>query len=284
MKKLLAMVCAMALCASCFALTACGNSSSNESGSAASSESSAAAAAEEGFAGDWKLAAAEGDGVTFAGEFKAMYQAESSIDLTLGENGKGTLSFDDESEEITWEEVDDTNAKLTVSRTLFDDKNLSSSEAAGEEDSITVDIVLEDGELSIPLGNRSYADTMIFTRDGEIAKLPDLDVSKAEEITSADVLKGTWTLTAVDVSSLLMYGESENLAALISQDSVEIEFKDNGVVDVMGTESTYEVTDSGTTIEINDTDFTLRMAGDDLLLEYPEETTGIQMVERFSKE
>ncbi len=296
MRKLLGIVCAIALCMACFALVACGNSSSSGDASAAggsaatasdsaSAEGSSSAASEdETFIGDWKLAAAEGDGVTFAGDFKAMYQAQSSIDLTLGEDGKGTLSFDGESEEVSWEAVDDTNATLTISRTLFDDKGLSSSEAAKQEDSITVEIVLEDGSLSIPFGNRSYASTMIFTRDGQMAKLPDLDVSKAKDITSADDLKGSWTLTAVDVNSMLLYGESERLAGLINQDDVEIVFKDDGLVDVMGADSSYEVSDKGATIKINDTDFTLRMSGDDLLLEYPEETTGIQMVERFSKD
>ena len=54
------------------------------------------------FIGEWRLAAAESNGVTMAGDLSIMLGEDVSFTFTLNEDGTGNFAFSEEKANLTW--------------------------------------------------------------------------------------------------------------------------------------------------------------------------------------
>ena len=134
MKKYLALLCASMLCVCCLALAACGGSASSSaasasaSGSAASasaaastssaaaSSSAAAADPQQLFAGEWKLAGLQSQGVTMVGDLGAIL-GNGEVRFVLNADGSASVTMTMENDGFNGTMIltkDGTYAKLTT--------------------------------------------------------------------------------------------------------------------------------------------------------------------------
>ena len=161
-KKLLTLLIAICMIMSMGILAACGGSSGGESSDSGSGTETAEPAAdpEEKFAGDWKLAAAESEGVYMAGNFTELLElsdeGNGNVTLTINANKTGVINLGDESANFTWElKSDDV---ITITPETETDKVGETADISYKEDALWLTIVQEEKEASL-----------IYTKDGIFA-------------------------------------------------------------------------------------------------------------------
>ena len=287
MKKLLMVACAIALCLGCFGLSACGNGSgSNDSSSSeGSSSSSAAEDPTKKFVGEWKMAAAEGEGITFTGDFGAMVGSEDEVALSLKEDGTGSLAVDANVVGLTWEMDDEgEDTILLTADSSFVDLGLGGGKVSEDKKSVIVEGKYRNEMLALDLGTADYATDMIFTHDGTIAGLPALTGDVAEAVPTEEALVGTWILGGVNMNGMMLYGNPRNLAALVGSEEVALTIAAGGTATIMGKDTTYTVGDEGATLIVDDAVVAMKTIEGDLILEFSEDDAGIPMVMRFAKQ
>lgn len=277
MKKLLMIACAVALCLCCFGLAACGGSSSSSSSSSVAEDPAAK------FVGEWELAAAEGGGITFAGNFASMVGAKDKVVLSLAEDGTGSLAIDENSVDLTWEASGENAIEMTADSS-FADLGLGGGKVSADKKSVVVGGTYKDEMLALDLGEADYANIMIFTRDGTIPTLPALTTEAAEAITAGETLVGNWTLSGVNMNGMMLYGDADNLSALVGDQDLSLTIAEDGSVAFMGAKGTYNLSDDGATLVLDEAVVTVKKIEDDLILEFSEDVAGIPMVMRFAKQ
>jgi len=262
-------------------LAACGGSSGGESSDSGSGTETAEPAAdpEEKFAGDWKLAAAESEGVYMAGNFTELLElsdeGNGNVTLTINANKTGVINLGDESANFTWElKSDDV---ITITPETETDKVGETADISYKEDALWLTIVQEEKEASL-----------IYTKDGIFADAKDFNMADAKDITSKDELVGKWTLTGMKLMGIAMYGDAEALKnATSSGEEVSINFKEDGTAEMNGNAGTWEVTSDGATMTSTDVTGThtypVKKLGDDIVLDGSELLNGNEYLMVLSK-
>ena len=279
MKKLLMIACAVALCLSCAGLAACGGGSS----ASGASNSSAAEDPAAKFVGEWELAAAEGGGITFAGNFATLVGSEDKVVLALSEDGTGSLAIDENSVNLSWEASGENTIEMTADSS-FTDLGLGGGKVSADKKSVVVEGTYKDEMIALDLGEADYANNMIFTRDGTIPTLPALTTEAAEAITAGETLVGNWSLSGVNMNGMLLYGDADNLSALVGDQDVSLTIGEDGSVAFMGANGTYNLGDDGATLVLDEAVVAVKKIEDDLIIEFSEDDAGIPMIMRFTKQ
>lgn len=251
----------VALCVALLGL--CGVLLSACSGGGASMQSVVADPADK-FVGTWKLASIETQGITFVGDFsfvmsegsaakpEATEEAESEPDavvfLMLQDDGTGTLSAPEGKASVTWELADDNTAVVTSQEsTAAGDSDSSTSLLSAE----TLELAYVDDALVVNRETDDDAYTFTFTESGSIPDEPEIDLSKATEITALDGIVGTWRLTAMKMMGATMYGAPEDLAAMYGDETyATLEVGDDGSVRFMGQDVVVQTDTSGSKINL----------------------------------
>ena len=249
MKKYLALLCASMLCVCCLALAACGGSASSSaasasaSGSAASastaaSASSAAASSsaaatdpQQLFAGEWKLAGLQSQGVTMVGDLGAIL-GNGEVRFVLNADGSASVTMGEDTADATWKTTGDTTAEITVNDNA-------------------VPLSYEDGAILVTMENDGFNGTMILTKDGTYAKLTTIDAEGATAITSESALIGNWNLCGVNMMGVSMYGSAEDLAAVSGDSDMTLVIEQGGSAKIMGGDATWSVGSDGASISID---------------------------------
>lgn len=238
--------CVIALC---LALAGCAGGTG--SSAAASGESSAADPAAK-FVGPWKVAAAQVQGVTVTGDFGALLDETYEFNFELAADGTGTVTYNDESGDITWELVDDDT--ITIIETTV-----------GSEE--TYEANLADGALSIETEDSDMTVTVMFTPDGVLQGMPQITASNAKAITSEDELVGTWNLCGVNMDGAMMFGDAESLSELAGM-GTSATFEKGGSVTFMDTDLQYAVSSDGAVITGLAEDVSVKKLGEDLIIDF----------------
>ncbi len=279
MRKYVAMLCAAMLFVCCLALGACsngGSASASASGSAsAASASASSASAQASFAGDWKLAAVETQGITMAGDLEAVLGDGNNLGLVIKEDGTGTMTFGGETANFKWEQKDASTITITPEAT-------SSSASSGSTTQKTADVTMKDGALFMALEEDSFTGDAIFTKDGTYDDAKLIKTADAKAITSADSLVGTWTLCGMNMMGISMYGDAKALSAMAGDTDTTLVFDKDGKVTMMGSDAQYTVGADGAAITEGSTSIPVKALGDDIMIDMSD-MLGMEMVMVFSK-
>lgn len=279
-KKLLTLLIAICMIMSMSMLAACGGSSGGEtSDSGGGTETTEPADPEEKFAGDWKLAAAESQGVYMAGNFTELLElsdeGNGNVTLTINADKTGVINLGDESAKFTWElKSDDV---ITITPETETEKVGETADISYKKDALWLTIVQEEQEASL-----------IYTKDGIFADAKDFNMADAKAITSKDELIGKWTLTGMKLMGIAMYGDAEALKnATNGGEEVSINFKEDGTAEMNGNAGTWEVTADGATMTSTDVTGThtypVKKLGDDIVLDGSELLNGNEYLMVLSK-
>ncbi len=282
MRKYVAIVCAAMLFVCCLALGACsgGASSSAASGSAsAASASASSASAQASFAGDWKLAAVETQGITMAGDLEAVLGQGNNLSLSIKEDGTGTMTFGGETADFKWEQKDASTITVKPEAQADSSASSASSESTTQK---TADVTMKDGALFMALEEDSFSGNAIFTKDGTYADAKIIKTDEAKPITSADSLVGTWTLCGMNMMGISMYGDAKALSAMAGDTDTTMVFDKDGKVTMMGSEAQYTVGADGASITEGSTSIPVKALGDDIIIDMSD-MLGMEMVMVFSK-
>ena len=262
MKKFLVMICAAMLCVCCLGLAACGGGSSAASGSASASASSEAAPT---FPGEWKLAAVEYQGLTMAGDLSQVMGEDLNINMTIKDDGTGTLVYQGESADFAWTQKD--ASTITIAPT--------------DNSSESYDATLKDGALSMTAPVEGTEMNLIFTADGTYAGATEIDLSKATAIKSVDELVGTWQLCGMTYMGASLYGDPATLASIAGESDTSITFDKDGKVSLMGSEVSYTVDANGASISESGITLPIQNLNGDIAIDLS--SVGVDMVMVFSK-
>ena len=262
-------------------LAACGGSSGGgESGDSGGGTETAEPAADpaEKFAGTWKLAAAESQGVYMAGNFTELLELSDegggSVDLTINADKTGIINLGDESANFTWElKSDDV---ITITPETETEKVGTTADISYKEDALWLTIEQEDQEASL-----------IYTKDGVFAGAKDFSMADATPITSKDELIGKWTMSGLKMMGISMYGDAEALKNSTGGEEIYIDFKEDGTTEMSGKGGTWEVTQDGasmTSEEINGTfTYPVKKLGDDIVVDCSAMLNGTEYLVVLSK-
>lgn len=292
MRKHVAMLCAGMLFACCLALGACSGSSSASAASSGSASTSASteasassASAEAAFAGTWKLAAAQSQGVTMAGDFGSIIGAEEGMALTIKEDGTGEFAMNGESGAITWTQKDADTITIevpTAGSSASGASAASSSASAASSGTYAIDIVAKDGALFMDMTQDDFNGTAIFTSDGTFVGAKEISTAAMTPITSEDALIGSWTLSGMNMMGITMYGEAADLAAMAGGQDMSLSFEKAGKCVLMGSEATYTVGTDGAVITEGETKVPVKALGNEIAIDMTD-LIGMEMIMVFGK-
>ncbi|MDO4806102.1 MAG: hypothetical protein Q4A07_02515 [Coriobacteriales bacterium] len=202
------------------------------------------------FVGEWKLAAAEFNGVTMAGDLSSVMGDEASFALSLSEDGTGTFSYGDEKVNLTWKLQSEDSISMELEKT------------DEEEDSSTpTDLTAnyKDDDLSINMEVEDNSGTMVFNTTGKSKNYFEIALDDATAITSKKELVGTWKLAGMYYMGISAYGASEDLSALAGQSlDADVTFKEDGTGTYSDAEITWQASEDGASIvlgSIGDTEY-----------------------------
>ena len=278
-KKLLTILLAICMIMAMSMLAACGGSGgsggSDSGGGTGTAEPQADPA--EKFAGTWKLAAAQSQGVYMAGDFAQLMELSDdggSIDLTIDPAGTGVINMGDESANFTWTMKSDDVITITPE---------TETEEVGE----TADVTYREDALWLGITQDDQTAYLIYTADGIFPGAKDFNMADAAPITSKDDLIGKWTLSGMKMMGIAMYGSAEDLKNAMNGTDTYIEFKADGTTDMSGTAGTWEVTADGATVTSNEATGTytypVKKLGDDIAVDISELMGGSEIIMVLSK-
>ena len=278
MKKYLALLCASMLCVCCLALAACGggasssaasasasgSSASASASSAAASSSAAAADSQQLFAGEWKMAGVESEGVTMVGDLGAILD-NTEVKLVLNADGSANMVMGDETYDGTWETAGDTAAKVTFNGNV-------------------APLAYNDNAVFMTMENDSFNGVMILTKDGTYPKLAAIDIENAKAITSESDLVGNWSLSGVNMMGISMYGDAKDLAAVAGDTDTSFSIEQDGSAKIMGGDATWSVGSDGASISIDGVTVPIKAFDNgDIVVDMSGIVSGMDVVMVFSK-
>lgn len=290
MKKYLAMLCAAMLCACCLGLAACGAPSA--SSSAASSEGSASASAEASassaaadpaakFVGTWKLAGAEMEGVTIAGDLSAVLGDALDMQIAIAEGGTGAIAFNGESVDFAWEAAGDDAIALTVAADEETAEDLTSALGSAGGDA-TLNLAYEDGALVMAVNEDAEDGKLFFTQDGTVQGAAVIDITAGTPITDESALVGDWKLAGMSMMGMSVYGDAETIAAMAGSTDMSLSLAAGGTGTLAGEEIAYTVGADGAAIGADGVMLPLLALGDGIALDMTE-VAGLEMVLVYTK-
>ena len=241
MKKRLTLLVSALLCAFALVLTACGG------GAAEKVDPSAK------FIGSWKLAAAEVQGVTVAGDIGMIVDgAEDGIYLNISEGGTCTLTAGEETADAKWELTDDNTITLTVTKSEDSDSQIVSENKPAP-------IKYKDGALVLEVENDDMSGAMIFTADGTWEGATIVASDSLKEISDSKDLVGEWKLVGVTMQGICMYGSAEDLSAFVpSGNDTSLTINEDGSAKAMGQDVKWAIEDGAAKLDVTGTKLPLR--------------------------
>lgn len=280
-KKLLTVLLAICVIMSMGMLAACGGGggTGDAGDSTGTAETQKDADPAEKFTGDWKLAAAESQGVYMAGNFTELLElsdeGNGNVTLTVNADKTGVINLGDESAGFTWElKSDDV---MTITPQTDTDKVGETADISYKEDALWLTIEQEEQEASL-----------IYTKDGIFPGAKDFRLSDATPITSDKDLIGKWSLSGLKLMGIAMYGEGEALKNAANGVDMHIDFKEDGKADISnGSGGSWEVNSEGAAITYSDSMGTHTLPvlklGDDIVVDSSELLNGNEYLMVLSK-
>ena len=280
-KKLLTVILAICVIMSTGMLAACGGGggTGDAGGSAGTAETQKDVDPAEKFTGDWKLAAAESQGVYMAGNFTELLElsdeGNGNVTLTVNADKTGVINLGDESAGFTWElKSDDV---MTITPQTDTDKVGETADISYKEDALWLTIEQDEQEASL-----------IYTKDGIFPDAKDFRLSDATPITSDKDLIGKWSLSGLKLMGIAMYGEGEALKNAANGTDMYIDFKEDGKAEISnGSGGSWEVDSEGAAITYSDSMGTHTLPvlklGDDIVVDSSELLNGNEYLMVLSK-
>ncbi|MBR0308852.1 MAG: hypothetical protein IJH92_08170 [Mogibacterium sp.] len=277
-----ALIIALCMIISFAMLTSCGSDSNGASDSAepaASEEEEEQEPADpkEKFCGSWSLAAAESNGVTMAGNFKELAEMDDLGMLNINEDGTGEMAVGKKEADkttLTWELKDDDTITLKPAET---------TESLGE----SVDVRYENEALLMEIEQDDQTGTAIFTHDGTYPEARIITMEDAVDITSEDELIGKWTMTAMNLMGISVYGSSEDLSEMSGGNEIYIEFKKDGAAEMSGSEGSWKVDGNGAVLTATDisgtNDYPVKKLEDEIVVDMSASLNGTTFIAVLSK-
>ncbi len=251
-KLLLLCACAVAMC---LVLSACGGGEANSVESSSSQPVNPA----EKFIGDWQVAAAQSQGITMVGDFSQLIGGSSNMQITINADNTGSMSYNDESFNLTWEQNGDNAIKITPETTTQEIQQVDLTYNAEYE------------ALEMNLEDAGTAGTILFSRSGAIEGLKAISTANATDITSEADLVGTWKLSSVNMMGVSMYGDADTLAEAMAPSSESIDttlaIEEGGTASLMGTSATWEAGSDGAAISISGVAIPVQKLDDRLVMD-----------------
>ena len=280
-KKLLTVLLAICVIMSMGMLAACGGGggTGDAGDSAGTAETQKDADPAEKFTGDWKLAAAESQGVYMAGNFTELLElsdeGNGNVTLTVNADKTGVINLGDESAGFTWElKSDDV---MTITPQTDTDKVGETADISYKKDALWLTIEQDEQEASL-----------IYTKDGIFPDAKDFRLSDATPITSDKDLIGKWSLSGLKLMGIAMYGEGEALKNATNGTDMYIDFKEDGKAEISnGSGGSWEVNSEGAAITYSDSMGTHTLPvlklGDDIVVDSSELLNGNEYLMVLSK-
>lgn len=286
MKRRQTLVWAVLLGVSMIGLPACGGGNKAEEGAAAPVEEEVKVDPTEKFLGTWKLAAMQSQGLTIVGDFSMMFEEDTTMVLTLSEDGVGSMAFCDDEASLSWELVDDETIALTVEQDQSEDQS-EDEDSDGVEgivgDSSTINVSYQDDGLMMSMTDEDFEGNILFTQDGTAAAYPVLAIEDGQPITSADDMVGEWKLTGMNYFGASMYGSADDLASLVGDAAdTTLTISDDGTAVMMGSDVTWTVGDDGAAIDLGGLEVPVVSLNDGLAFDFSE-TLGMSIVMLYTK-
>ena len=280
-KKLLTVLLAICVIMSMGMLAACGGGggTGDAGDSAGTAETQKDADPAEKFTGDWKLAAAESQGVYMAGNFTELLElsdeGNGNVTLTVNADKTGVINLGDESAGFTWEMKSDD--VMTITPQTDTDKVGETADISYKKDALWLTIEQEEQEASL-----------IYTKDGIFPGAKDFRLSDATPITSDKELIGKWSLSGLKLMGIAMYGEGEALKNATNGTDMYIDFKEDGKAEIStGSGGRWEVNSEGSAITYSDSMGTHTLPvlklGDDIVVDSSELLNGNEYLMVLSK-
>ena len=280
-KKLLTVILAICVIMSTGMLAACGGGggtgdAGNGTGTAEKQKDADPA---EKFTGDWKLAAAESQGVYMAGNFTELLElsdeGNGNVTLTVNADKTGVINLGDESAGFTWEMKSDD--VMTITPQTDTDKVGETADISYKKDALWLTIEQDEQEASL-----------IYTKDGIFPDAKDFRLSDATPITSDKDLIGKWSLSGLKLMGIAMYGEGEALKNATNGTDMYIDFKEDGKAEISnGSGGSWEVNSEGAAITYSDSMGTHTLPvlklGDDIVVDSSELLNGSEYLMVLSK-
>lgn len=280
-KKLLTVILAICVIMSTGMLAACGGGggTGDAGDGTGTAETQKDADPAEKFTGDWKLAAAESQGVYMAGNFTELLElsdeGNGNVMLTVNADKTGVINLGDESAGFTWElKSDDV---MTITPQTDTDKVGETADISYKEDALWLTIEQDEQEASL-----------IYTKDGIFPDAKDFRLSDATPITSDKDLIGKWSLSGLKLMGIAMYGEGEALKNATNGTDMYIDFKEDGKAEISnGSGGSWEVNSEGAAITYSDSMGTHTLPvlklGDDIVVDSSELLNGNEYLMVLSK-
>ena len=280
-KKLLTVILAICVIMSTGMLAACGGGggAGDAGDSTGTAETQKDADPAEKFTGDWKLAAAESQGVYMAGNFTELLElsdeGNGNVTLTVNADKTGVINLGDESAGFTWEMKSDD--VMTITPQTDTDKVGETADISYKKDALWLTIEQEEQEASL-----------IYTKDGIFPDAKDFRLSDATPITSDKELIGKWSLSGLKLMGIAMYGEGEALKNATNGTDMYIDFKEDGKAEIStGSGGSWEVNSEGAAITYSDSMGTHTLPvlklGDDIVVDSSELLNGNEYLMVLSK-
>ena len=280
-KKLLTVILAICVIMSTGMLAACGGGggTGDAGDGTGTAETQKDVDPAEKFTGDWKLAAAESQGVYMAGNFTELLElsdeGNGNVTLTVNADKTGVINLGDESAGFTWElKSDDV---MTITPQTDTDKVGETADISYKEDALWLTIEQDEQEASL-----------IYTKDGIFPDAKDFRLSDATPITSDKDLIGKWSLSGLKLMGIAMYGEGEALKNAANGTDMYIDFKEDGKAEISnGSGGSWEVDSEGAAITYSDSMGTHTLPvlklGDDIVVDSSELLNGNEYLMVLSK-
>lgn len=248
-----------------------------DAGSTAAEATTEAPDPKEKFAGSWKLAAAESEGVTMSGNFSEMLGMSDTGMLNIKEDGTGDINLgEDSNAALSWSLKSDDVISLKPEKT---------TEKIGD----FVEVKWKDDALFMDMEQDEKKATAIFTRDGVYADARQIDMAEAEPITSEKELLGKWKMTGMKIMGITVYGDPEALSAMSGgEDSdTSVTFKEGGVAVAASGEGSWKVDKDGATYTSEGFSGPItcpvKKLGDDIVIDMSEAFGGNEFITVLSK-
>lgn len=280
-KKLLTVILAICVIMSTGMLAACGGGggTGDAGDGTGTAETQKDVDPAEKFTGDWKLAAAESQGVYMAGNFTELLElsdeGNGNVMLTVNADKTGVINLGDESAGFTWElKSDDV---MTITPQTDTDKVGETADISYKKDALWLTIEQDEQEASL-----------IYTKDGIFPDAKDFRLSDATPITSDKDLIGKWSLSGLKLMGIAMYGEGEALKNATNGTDMYIDFKEDGKAEISnGSGGSWEVNSEGAAITYSDSMGTHTLPvlklGDDIVVDSSELLNGNEYLMVLSK-
>ena len=280
-KKLLTVILAICVIMSTGMLAACGGGggTGDAGDGTGTAETQKDVDPAEKFTGDWKLAAAESQGVYMAGNFTELLElsdeGNGNVTLTVNADKTGVINLGDESAGFTWElKSDDV---MTITPQTDTDKVGETADISYKKDALWLTIEQDEQEASL-----------IYTKDGIFPDAKDFRLSDATPITSDKDLIGKWSLSGLKLMGIAMYGEGEALKNATNGTDMYIDFKEDGKAEISnGSGGSWEVDSEGAAITYSDSMGTHTLPvlklGDDIVVDSSELLNGNEYLMVLSK-